>query len=373
MKKFLMMVVLLFGVMFGSYAQTNNESFPRYGFWSNWSIGASGIFTKDIDNNWVIGQGSNIGFDVRFAKQLNYHWYLRLIGDVPALFTSDTLNMDRYAKTMVGFTWMPFKHFYLFVDGGLGYLKDQFNYVALANDFGVGLNFNVCERSHIFGELGMDCVADYRNDFYHNNLYAKVGYAYSFGLTKIDQEIEKTRKSLILIDETYPLLCDSLRKENKKLTDNEVYLMDKISILEMHDSSLHIELANKCAIIDSLNNIIDDISTNKLNYYALPFSVLFDFDSYSIKSSENSKVKAIANIMKQDTNVNYTLVGFCDNSGSQEYNLKLSKKRVEAVKNALIKYGVKEDQISVDYKGKDAPFGNGDLNVNRRVSFYRNF
>lgn len=366
-----MIIVLLFGVMFSSYAQTND--FPRYSFWSNWSVGASGVFTKELNDNWVLGQGANVGFDVRFIKQLNYNWYLRLIGDVPCVFSKDSLNSDRYAKTMVGFSWMPKNHWYLFADGGLGFMKDNLAHVALAGDIGTGLNFKVCEHSNIFGEIGIDCVAGFTNDYKSNNIFAKIGYAYNFGLTNTDKEIDNERKAILAIDKTCPIVCDSLRKENARLTENEEYLVHKIALLEEHDSILHIEIANRDYIIDSLNSMFDNISKNKLNYYALPFSVLFDLNSYTIKSNEIGKIKAIADIMKSDTSVHYTIVGFCDNTGSQDYNRKLSKKRVESVKKSLMRYGVKEDQIETDYKGKDAPFGNGDSYVNRRVSFYRNF
>ena len=88
---------------------------------------------------------------------------------------------------------------------------------------------------------------------------------------------------------------------------------------------------------------------------------------------EYAKIKAVASIMKNDTTVHYAVTGFCDKTGSQEYNQALSEKRAEAVKKALIKYGVKEEQITINGNGYDKPFSDGRLSVNRRVSFYRNF
>ena len=67
-----------------------------------------------------------------------------------------------------------------------------------------------------------------------------------------------------------------------------------------------------------------------------------------------------------------TLVGFCDNTGSDAYNMKLSQRRAEAVKRLLVKrYGIAEDRLTVDYKGKTVAFGDLKYAVNRRVSFYR--
>ena len=84
-----------------------------------------------------------------------------------------------------------------------------------------------------------------------------------------------------------------------------------------------------------------------------------------------NKIKAIAQIMK-DSDYDFEIIGYCDNSGSKEYNQALSERRAEKVKKILVnKYGIDENRLSTSGKGKDLAFGDIKNAVNRRVSFYR--
>jgi outer membrane protein OmpA-like peptidoglycan-associated protein len=52
--------------------------------------------------------------------------------------------------------------------------------------------------------------------------------------------------------------------------------------------------------------------------------------------------------------------------------MKLSQRRAEEVKRLMVKkYGIDENRISVDWKGKTVAFGDIHYELNRRVSFYR--
>ena len=85
-----------------------------------------------------------------------------------------------------------------------------------------------------------------------------------------------------------------------------------------------------------------------------------------------AKVKAVARVMKDNSDVKVMVVGFADYTGSDQYNMKLSEKRANEVKRLLVKkYGIDEDRIQTDYKGKSVAFGDIKYALNRRVSFYR--
>lgn len=373
MKKILTFISII-ALACGVSAQTFEKDYT-YGFWSNWSLGASVQYSKNFTSDWAFGEGSNIGFDIRAQKQLGQHWDMRIMGNIPGLLTSDTNQFDRYATGLVGFAWTPKNYFYLFVDGGIGVKRDSYNWLALAADAGIGAKFNVCKSSTLFCELGLDCVADITADMTYTNAFVKFGWMHRFGLTNVDKQIMEQRKSIA----TNPIMVaarehnDSLANELKDCRMNESNLIRRISILEIHDSALTAEVGRLTRDNDSLQNIISSIQDNQLNYYALPFSILFDNDSYTINNTEREKLKAVASIMKDDTTIHYAVTGFCDKTGSREYNQRLSEKRANAVKDALVKYGVKEEQLTVNGNGFDKPFSDGMLQVNRRVSFYRNF
>lgn len=350
----------------------NFETNYTYGFWSNWSAGAGLQYSKDFTSNWQFGQGSNIGFEVRAQKQLGLKWDMRIIGNVPGIFTSDSNNFDRYATGLVGFSWTPWKYMYVFADGGIAVKRSAYNWLALAADAGVGAKYDINEASILYGELGIDCVADIVTNMSTNNVFVKFGWIHKYGVTKDDQMILEQRNMLVVINEEKASNSDSLENCLASCRKNEENLIKKIEVLENHDYRLTEELSKMSKYNDSLESVIQSIKDNQLNYYALPFSVLFDNDSYQINDSERAKIKAVASIMKDDTTINYTVTGFCDKTGAPEYNQKLSEKRAEVVKKALMKYGVKEKQLSVEGNGYDKPFSDGKLEVNRRVSFYRN-
>ena len=107
-------------------------------------------------------------------------------------------------------------------------------------------------------------------------------------------------------------------------------------------------------------------------FYALPFSILYDVDQYTVSESEMRKLEAIARVMKDNDGTKYDIIGFCDKSGSDAYNQKLSEKRANEVKRLLVnKYGIAEDRLTTSGKGKGSSFGDVKYAVNRRVSFYR--
>ncbi|WP_374490730.1 peptidoglycan-associated lipoprotein Pal [Zoogloea sp.] len=83
--------------------------------------------------------------------------------------------------------------------------------------------------------------------------------------------------------------------------------------------------------------------------------VLFDFDSYSIKSEYRPLVEAHAKFLVAHPNVKMLIQGNTDARGSTEYNLALGQKRSEAVKKALGLLGVSEAQLEAVSLGKEKP------------------
>ena len=351
----------------------NFEKNYTYGFWSNWSAGVGVQLAKHFSGNWNFGEGANFGFEVRAQKQLSQCWNMRIIGSIPGIFTSNQNQFDRYGTAMIGFDWTPWHYMYLFADGGVAVKHNRYGWMALASDAGIGARFDIGDDAAIYTELGIDCVADITKAMTYNNAFIKVGWLYNFGLTDVDKQILEQRKILVYEKEQPVVNTDSLDKCLADSRRNEKELIKKIENLESHDYFLTAKLSELSSQNDSLDSVIASIKENQLNYYALPFSVLFDNNSYTINEGEYAKIKAVASIMKDDTTVHYAVTGFCDSTGSHEYNQKLSEKRAETVKNALIKYGVKEEQITINGNGYDKPFSDGTLAVNRRVSFYRNF
>jgi peptidoglycan-associated lipoprotein len=83
--------------------------------------------------------------------------------------------------------------------------------------------------------------------------------------------------------------------------------------------------------------------------------VNFDYDSYTINSSELPKINAVGNYLKQNREIRIVAEGHCDERGTLEYNLALGQKRAEAVKAYLVKMGIDGNRISAISFGKEVP------------------
>ena len=101
--------------------------------------------------------------------------------------------------------------------------------------------------------------------------------------------------------------------------------------------------------------------------------VNFDYDSYTINSSELPKINAVGNYLKQNREIKIVAEGHCDERGTLEYNLALGQKRAEAVKAYLVKMGVDGSRISAISFGKEVPVDPGHAEdawaKNRRAHF----
>ena len=73
--------------------------------------------------------------------------------------------------------------------------------------------------------------------------------------------------------------------------------------------------------------------------------VLFDFDRAMLREDERAKLAQLAAVLKQNPGYRVELEGFADPRGTNAYNLALSRRRVEAVRMALIEAGVPEATI----------------------------
>lgn len=88
-------------------------------------------------------------------------------------------------------------------------------------------------------------------------------------------------------------------------------------------------------------------------------SVYFDFDTAFIRVSERPKLQAAAEYLKQYTDKDVLIEGYCDSRGTAEYNLGLGDRRANAVKRYLQQLGILVDRIQILSKGDLEAIPNG--------------
>ncbi len=84
------------------------------------------------------------------------------------------------------------------------------------------------------------------------------------------------------------------------------------------------------------------------------FLVFFDFDKSNLTPRAMDIVKEAAAVAKAGKNARVTCTGHTDTAGPANYNLALSLRRANTVKEALVREGVAADTIAVVGKGKTA-------------------
>ncbi|MBA2434857.1 MAG: OmpA family protein [Chthoniobacterales bacterium] len=82
--------------------------------------------------------------------------------------------------------------------------------------------------------------------------------------------------------------------------------------------------------------------------------IYFDFDSQTIRSSENGKIQQVASFLQQGSS-QIIIAGFTDERGTAEYNRGLGERRAQSVREALIAMGADAQNIQTVSFGADMP------------------
>jgi peptidoglycan-associated lipoprotein len=84
--------------------------------------------------------------------------------------------------------------------------------------------------------------------------------------------------------------------------------------------------------------------------------IYFDYDKFDLRPDDQATINADAAFLSAHPEIKFTIEGHCDERGSTEYNLALGDNRANSAREALIKAGVKADQIKTISYGKEKPF-----------------
>ena len=105
------------------------------------------------------------------------------------------------------------------------------------------------------------------------------------------------------------------------------------------------------------------------------YGLRFDFESAGLRPESVQLVREIAQMLRANANWSIQIVGHTDSTGGSEYNIGLSDRRAEAVRVALVDFGVESSRLRSEGRGESQPKAdNGSYAgraINRRVEFRR--
>ncbi|BCX80085.1 OmpA family protein [Campylobacter sp. 19-13652] len=209
-----------------------------------------------------------------------------------------------YGLIGVGYEDVP-KAFVKNEDGGFG-------------QYGAGVRYQITDQFALKAEVRDEIKFEHAD----HNLFYTLGFA--FGLDKKATPVVAATP-VVVVEETVVVLDD----------DNDGVLND----------------ADKCPNTPA-GVVVDETGCEKKIVLK---DVNFAFDSYKVSENYVQRIKEVADFMKVNPAYSVILSGYTDSVGSEAYNLKLSQKRANAVKEVLVKDGVESEKITTVGYGEANP------------------
>ncbi len=102
-------------------------------------------------------------------------------------------------------------------------------------------------------------------------------------------------------------------------------------------------------------------------------AIYFDYNSHKLKERSFEYLDALAKFLKKNPTIKLEIIGHTDLHGSDEFNLKLSKKRAASVMKYLVSKGTNKKRLRIKGEGKRKPvidkIGKEFDILNRRTEF----
>ena len=322
------------------------------GFWDNWSMGIQGGATMKMSGADFF-KSARPAFGLTVGKQ----WTPILGVDIQGMGYVNTTNsstmIDASDVSLIarmnlmnlfsGYNGMP-RPFEIETVTGLGWLHHYMNGGGDADDMsarvGLNFNFNLGEDAawtfgikpavvfNLTGEYPSKKVAFNRN---HSNMEILFGLTYHFA----DSD---GNRHFALINAVDPMVLAAMNEEINDL--REVVVAKDVELVGLADELLIVQ--NQ---LNEARNKKVEASGETINI--VESVVAFPFNQSDVQSSQMPSLEHVANYLKNNPDANITVNGYASPEGTEEYNLQLSQRRADAVKDILVnKYGIEANRIN---------------------------
>jgi outer membrane protein OmpA-like peptidoglycan-associated protein len=349
MKKLVLLSAFAFAVL-GMNAQTS--VLEGAGFWDNWFMGYRSGATMKMSGAPFI-KSARLAMGLSIGKQwtpilgteiqgLGYINTTKSKTMIDASEVSLITNMN-LMNLFAGYVGMP-RPFEIETVTGLGWLHHYMNGGGDTDDMsarvGLNFNFNLGEDAawtfgikpavvfNLTGEYPSKKMAFNRN---HSNMEILFGLTYHFA----DSD---GNRHFALVNAVDPMALAAMNEEINDL--REVVVAKDVELVGLADELLMVQ--NQ---LNEARNKKVEASGETINI--VESVVAFPFNQSDVQSSQMPSLEHVANYLKNNPDANITVNGYASPEGTEEYNLQLSQRRADAVKDILVnKYGIAANRIN---------------------------
>ena len=322
------------------------------GFWDNWSMGVQGGATMKMSGTGFF-KSARPAFGLTVGKQwtpilgmdIQGMGYVNTTNSSTMIDASDVSLIARMnlMNLFAGYEGMP-RPFEIETVTGLGWLHHYMNGGGDTDDMsarvGLNFNFNLGEDAawtfgikpavvfNLTGEYPSKKMSFNRN---HANMEVLFGLTYHFA----DSD---GNRHFALVNAVDPMALAAMNEEINDL--REVIVAKDVELVGLADELLVVQ--NQ---LNEARNKKVEASGEAINI--VESVVAFPFNQSDVQSSQMPSLEHVANYLKNNPDANITVNGYASPEGTEEYNLQLSQRRAEAVKNILVnKYGIAANRIN---------------------------
>lgn len=174
----------------------------------------------------------------------------------------------------------------------------------------------------------------------------ELGWFWTIGLYNRDiNPLPGETHRLAISEEDFYYLSAELTEENEESTD--IYV--SLSVAKDNDGvGIQLDIIEEAPPAEDLIEVnLDNLAREIEEKGSVSIhNIYFETGEAEIQPESEEALKAIADLLNQDPDLELYVVGHTDNQGSLEFNMDLSASRAEAVVNELVsKYNIEQDRL----------------------------
>ena len=112
----------------------------------------------------------------------------------------------------------------------------------------------------------------------------------------------------------------------------------------------------------------DDVAEDEAEEYPALDPILFARGSTTVSAADKGYLRGLAHLLAESADIMLHVKGYTDDSHSVSYNLDLSRRRAQAVRQLLLEYGISEDRLIVSFHGDANPVADNTTAAGRALN-----